>query len=168
MLAELEEQNRKRLMDAALTELGRNDDVLEVNQSLREAPSEHSAHSQSVESVRLTNCVTNAWIEVANQFTQLQDSAVDLETRGAQGGLPWNPYFTSAGVPKMLQNNREQYFPPTARGRPKSPTVIPSNVATDIGRANTTPPFVIVSNWTNSKQLSLNNAPYFVQLNATH
>ena len=54
MFAELEEDNRRKLPEATLTEIELSDDVLEASRSLRETLPEHSARSQSVKSVRLT------------------------------------------------------------------------------------------------------------------
>ena len=118
MLAELEEDNRGRLAEATLTDLQLNEDVLETSRSLRDALSELSAHSQTVKSVKLNNWVTNASTEVKNRISQNEDSTVDTERCGSQDRLQPSPYFTSARVP---------------------PTENPSNIATEIGRSNTTP-----------------------------
>ena len=93
MLAELEEDNSK-LAEAILTELELIDDALEASQSLQEALSEVSAHSQSVKSVRLSNWVTYGSTKVTRQLTQVQSSNVESEMRAAQGGLQLNLSFT--------------------------------------------------------------------------
>ena len=97
---ELEEDNRRRPAEATLTELEIRDHVLIAEQSLQQALSELGAQSQNVKSVRLTTWVANASTQVPNHFTQVQDSTVGLETRGAQGGLPLNPTFASTAVPQ--------------------------------------------------------------------
>ena len=107
-----------------MAELELTEDVSEASQSLRDALSELSTHSRSVESARLNNWVTNASIEIKNQLTQ--DSTVELERRGFQDRLQPSPSFNSAGVPL---------------------TGIPSNAATEF-----IPPFVIVPGTTNPIQ----------------
>ena len=66
LIAELEEDKRMKLAKAIWTELELIEDVLEISQSLRDAFSELSAHSQPVKSVRLTNWISNASTEVEN------------------------------------------------------------------------------------------------------
>ena len=80
MLSDLEEDNRRKLPEATLAELEITENVLEASKSLRDALSEVSAHSQKVNSVRLTDWVINASTEVANQ-PQVQDSRVEKERR---------------------------------------------------------------------------------------
>ena len=84
MLAEVEEENRRKLAKATLTELELTEEVTEASQSVRDALSEPNAHSQSVKFVWLTKWVTNVSTKVANQ-SQVQDSSVENETR--QGSL---------------------------------------------------------------------------------
>ena len=81
MPAELEEGIRRILVEATLTEIELNEDVLECSQSPLEELSEISAHSQSVKPVRMTNWVTNASTEVTIQL-QVLDSKGERETRG--------------------------------------------------------------------------------------
>ena len=51
--------------------------------------------------------------------------------------------------------------------RPRSITGVRSDVANEIGRPNTTPPFISVPNLTNWNQLSINLSQYSVQPNTT-
>ena len=80
MLAELEEEKRRKLAEATLTETELTEDVLGASQSLVDSSSELSAHSQSVKAVIFTDWVINASIEVANR-PQLQDFRVETELR---------------------------------------------------------------------------------------
>ena len=85
MLAELEEDNKRKQAEATFTEFELTEDALEASQSLQDALSELTAHSQSVKSVRLNNWLTNASTEVKNQLTQKQTlqstrKDVDLKT----------------------------------------------------------------------------------------
>ena len=75
MLSELKEINKKKLAGATLTELELTEDLLDASQSLRDALSEISAHSESVKPVKLINWVIKASTEVANQ-PQVQASSV--------------------------------------------------------------------------------------------
>ena len=113
-----------------MTELKLTEDVLEASQSLRDALSEFSAHSQSVKFVRLTNWGINAPTEVANQ-----------------------PQVQSCKVKK--------YTPP------ESLTGVRSDVAIEIGRPNSTPPFSSVPNLNISNKPSKNHSRYAVQPNAS-
>ena len=82
MLAELEEDKTRRLVEATLTELELIEEVLKTCQSLPDALFELIAHNQSVKVVRLNNWVTNASTDVKNQITKVQDSTVETERRG--------------------------------------------------------------------------------------
>ena len=66
ILAELQEENRRRLTEATSAELKLTKDVSETSQSLRYVLSEIIPHSQSLKSIRLNNWVTNASTEVKN------------------------------------------------------------------------------------------------------
>ena len=85
LLAELEQDNRRKLAETTLTELEPSENVLEDSQSLRQALSELGAQIQSVKSVRLTIWVIDASAEVANQ-PQVQESRVERETRRVSTG----------------------------------------------------------------------------------
>ena len=130
MLAELEQDIRGRLAEATLTELELTEEVSEIRQSLRDALSELSTRSQSENSVRLNNWITNASMEVAIQLTQVLDCKSEKERR------------------------------------PGSLTGVHSDVATEIDRPYTTPPFVSVPNPTSLNQPSMNYAQYSLQSNA--
>ena len=120
---------------------------MEASRSLREVLSEFSGRSESFKSVRLTNRVTYASIEVANQFTHVQDSTVESGTRGGQDGLLPNPSFTLAAMPTGLQNSLRQFVLTTG-----SRTGFPSDAATGISTPDSTPFFVFVPYLNNSNQ----------------
>ena len=128
MLAELEEDNRKKLAEASLTELELSEDVLEASQSLQETFCEFNAQSQYAKSVRLTNWVTNASAEVASHFTHVQDSTNESQTRESKDRLLSNPSFIKAAVPTDLQKNLEQFVRIT-----DFLTELPTEAATGIG-----------------------------------
>ena len=110
MLAELEEDFKRRLAEAILTELKLTEDVLEANQSIQDTIPEPTAHTQSIKSARLTKWVANASTEVATQ-PQVQDSTVERETRKILERLPPNPSFVTTGVPTSLRKNCMQSLP---------------------------------------------------------
>ena len=125
ILAELEEDNRRRLAEATLAELKLTEDVSETSPSLRDALSELSTHNQRAKSVRLNKLVTNTSTDVENQFTQVQDSKIEKETHpgsltgvhadvATEFGRP-NTTPPSVSVPNLTNSNQPpknhfQYF----------------------------------------------------------
>ena len=127
IFAEREEDNRKRLQEATLTELELKDNVLGAIQL-----SKPTAQSQCAFSLKLTNWVTNASIEVAHQLTPVQRSTVKSEAIRAHGGFQMNSSFTSTGLLPRLQSNLGEFLPNIAKVHPEYLTGNPSNVAIGI------------------------------------
>ena len=118
MLAEFEEENRRKLAEATLEELQLGADLSEASQSLRESLSELSVHSKSEKSTRFTNWVNNASSEAGNRSAPEPNPISEI---AQVGGLQADhqvshpvvqPVLTNTPpvVPPQLQSNLEQFL----------------------------------------------------------
>ena len=106
--------------------------------------------------------------DVSENSQSLRDKFSELSTfsQSAQA-VRLNNWITNASTEVENQLTQVQESRVEKETLPGSLTGVHSDIATEIGRPHTTPPFVSFPNLTNSNQPSINHAQYSVQRHVT-